>query len=411
MNDSSASLSNSVEICFSEDNATLDLSQYEEIEVNPDVVGGQNLFNALVPLAGNVADAAAQYNHAIVKFPENVTWNDLLNRKAPGWEQFKQLGSFGKNGKFNPQAAIRQVKLSPAAVANIAFQGVSIAVGQAHMMEISKQLSEIETGITKIQQEMRHERESRIEASFRMLKDYIEHYAEYSEIPEKRQAVQNELENIRHDALSAWSFLARSLNDLNMKIKRANKLDSAEINNYLDVLDSYDNSASAIYTVLMLEKQVQLQYSSTFSPEKIEEVKQESTNYLNEYDSYRSNVQETIRKRIVKLRGKPLAIPELKNDRYIAKNPAEMLLHNVKNNASRYLPPAMRNEAKRILLLQKRSLSAAASTESPLTILAEKRNVELKKLDTIFNHATAFFVNEEKVCILIPKSDKQVRGL
>ena len=73
----------------------------------------------LIPMAAKAADAAAQWDHAIVRFPEGAGWNDLLNRKTPGWEEWKQLGVL-KDGKFQPQAAIRQAKLQPVAVANLA---------------------------------------------------------------------------------------------------------------------------------------------------------------------------------------------------------------------------------------------------------------------------------------------------
>lgn len=143
------------EIVYSSDADDVDLSLYRVVEIDPESVGGRDFFDSLIPLAGNVAEAAAQYDHAIVKFPDGIGWNDLLNRKTPGWEQFKQCGGFGKNGKFNPQAAIRQVKVSPAAVANIALQAAAVAVGQAYMTEISERLNGIEEGVSKIQRGVR----------------------------------------------------------------------------------------------------------------------------------------------------------------------------------------------------------------------------------------------------------------
>ena len=61
-------------------------------------------------MAAKAADTAAQWDHTIVRFPEGAGWNDLLNRKTPGWEEWKQLGIL-KDGKFRPQAAIKQAKL------------------------------------------------------------------------------------------------------------------------------------------------------------------------------------------------------------------------------------------------------------------------------------------------------------
>lgn len=396
----------SVEIVFSESDDGLDLSRYDVVEIDPESVGGRDFFDSLVPLAGNVADAVAQYDHAIVKFPEGIGWNDLLNRKTPGWEQFKQCGGFGKNGKFNPQAAIRQVKVSPVQVANIALQAAAVAVGQAYMTEISNRLGGIEEGIARIQREMELERDSKIEASFLVLRDYIEHFAEYSEIPEKRQAVLNNLEGIKRDALSAWKFQIRSLNDLGVRVKDARKLDNAGVRNFLGMLESCDKSSAAIYTVLMMESQAQIQYSATFGSERLKAAQRDSLRYLEEYEKARSVVQESLRKKIGGLKGKPLVPPELEDDGYEASNPVAGALHGIKRNAGRYSPRAMRAEAKRSLSSQKRGLSAAASTEAPLVELAEQRRIELERQDAIFNGASVVIVDEERIRFLVPKHDE-----
>lgn len=402
--------SESAEIVYSNDADDVDLSLYRVVEIDPESVGGRDFFDALIPLAGNVAEAAAQYDHAIVKFPEGIGWNDLLNRKTPGWEQFKQCGGFGKNGKFNPQAAIRQVKLSPVAVANIALQAAAVAVGQAYMTEISERLSGIEEGVSKIQREMKRERDSKIEASFLMLKDYIEHYAEYSELPEKSQAVQNALEGIKRDALAAWSFQIQSLNDLGLQVRKAGKLDSAGARNFLSVLESCDSSAAAVYTVLLMENQAELQYGGAFGPDKLRDSERRAIAYFEEYDNARSDVQEALRRKIGALKGKPFVAPKLEDDGYEAKNPVAGAIHNAGRNAGRLLPPTMRAEAKRALSAQKRGLSAAASTDGPLAELTEKRRAELKRQNEIFNEATAIVIDEERIRLLIPKDASSIDG-
>lgn len=402
--------SESAEIVYSNDADDVDLSLYRVVEIDPESVGGRDFFDALIPLAGNVAEAAAQYDHAIVKFPEGIGWNDLLNRKTPGWEQFKQCGGFGKNGKFNPQAAIRQVKLSPVAVANIALQAAAVAVGQAYMTEISERLSGIEEGVSKIQREMKRERDSKIEASFLMLKDYIEHYAEYSELPEKSQAVQNALEGIKRDALAAWSFQIQSLNDLGLQVRKAGKLDSAGARNFLSVLESCDSSAAAVYTVLLMENQAELQYGGAFGPDKLRDSERRAIAYFEEYDNARSDVQEALRRKIGTLKGKPFVAPKLEDDGYEAKNPVAGAIHNAGRNAGRFLPPTMRAEAKRALSAQKRGLSAAASTDGPLAELTEKRRAELKRQNEIFNEATAIVIDEERIRLLIPKDASAIDG-
>lgn len=393
------------EIAFSNDAEQPDLSLYDVWDVDPDSVGGRDFFDSLIPLAGNVAEAAVQYDHAIVKFPEGIGWDDLLNRKTPGWEQFKQCGGFGKNGKFNPQAAIKQVKVSPAAVANIALQAAAVAVGQAYMTEISDRLNGIEEGVSRIQREIARERDSRIEASFRVLKDYISHYAEYSEAPGKCQAVQNALEGIKREALAAWGFQIRTLEDLGAQVRKSGKLDSAGVRNYLNALESCDRSSAVVFTVLMVEKQAELQYNSTFSGDKLHEAQRETAAYLAEYDRARSVVQEGLRKKISVLKGKPLVAPSLVDDGYEPKNPVDGALHSARRNAGRFLPPTMRKEAKRAVSAQKRGLSAAASTEGPLVEMAKERQRELERQDAIFNRATMVILDESRIRFLVPKSE------
>lgn len=402
--------SESAEIVYSNNIDDVDLSLYRVVEIDPESVGGRDFFDALIPLAGNIAEAAAQYDHAIVKFPEGIGWNDLLNRKTPGWEQFKQCGGFGKNGKFNPQAAIRQVKVSPAAVANIVLQAAAVAVGQAYMTEISNRLNGLEESVSRIQREMKRERDSKIEASFLMLKDYIEHYAEYSEMPEKNQAVQNALEGIKRDALAAWRFQIQSLNDLGSQVRKDGKLDSADARNFLSVLESCDGSAAAIYTVLLMENQAELQYGGTFGPDKLRDSEHQALAYFEEYNRARSSIQEALRRKIGTLKGKPFVAPKLKDDGYEAKNPVFGTIHSVGRNAGRFLPPTMWAEAKRTLSAQKRRLSAAASTDGPLAELVEKRRAELKRQNAIFNEATAIVIDNEKIRLLIPKDASAMDG-
>lgn len=322
----------------------------------------------------------------------------------------KQCGGFGKNGKFNPQAAIRQVKFSPVAVANIALQAAAVAVGQAYMTEISSRLNEIEGGISKIQREMERERSSKIEASFRMLRDYIEHYAEYSERPEKNQAVQCALEDIKRDALAAWSFQIRSLSDLSAQVRRSGKLDSAGVSNYLNALESCDISSSAIYSVLMMEEQAQIQYASSYDRNRLREARHESDRYLREYESARSAVQESLREKISGLRGKLLVVPRPESDRFKTSSPAMGAYCGAKGFIRSHLPSIMRAEAKRSLSSQKRSLSAAASTANPLVELAERRQVELMLQDDVFNRAIALAIDEDRVRLLIPKHEAASEG-
>lgn len=84
--------------------------------------------DSLISLAANAAQAAQQFDMAVVKFPEGVGWGDLCVRHSDGWNL---LSSFDSDGKFNDMAAIKQAGLQPAAAANLALQGAAVAVGMA----------------------------------------------------------------------------------------------------------------------------------------------------------------------------------------------------------------------------------------------------------------------------------------
>lgn len=128
----------------------LEIDRYEHRSFDGSTIDSGMFLNAMIPAVGSAVDAAAQYGQAIVRFPKGTNWSDLLNRKTPGWEGFKQLGIL-KDGKFQPQAAIKQAKLQPVAIGNLALQGAAMVVGQAYMVEINKQLDEITEGISSIQ--------------------------------------------------------------------------------------------------------------------------------------------------------------------------------------------------------------------------------------------------------------------
>lgn len=210
------------------DNEDVDLALYDHVTLDVRAIGGEAYADALIPMAAKATDAAAQWDHAIVRFPEGAGWNDLLNRKTPGWEEWKQLGVL-KDGRFQPHAAIRQAKLQPVPVANLALQGAAIVVGQAYMAEISKQLEGIESGIAAIQQEMRLEREADIEARFEKLLEYLSQYDEISTNPEKRQAVHNAIEGICVETLKAWKFQVKAMREFGTRMERSRRLKDDEV--------------------------------------------------------------------------------------------------------------------------------------------------------------------------------------
>lgn len=107
--------------------------------------------DALIPFGANVAQGVNEIGMAMVRFPEGVGWADLCSRKAPEWDGYKLLSSFGSDGKFNEMAGIKQAGLQPAAVTNLALQGAAVAVGMAYMNQINEKLDGLQSGIEAIQ--------------------------------------------------------------------------------------------------------------------------------------------------------------------------------------------------------------------------------------------------------------------
>lgn len=156
-----------------------------------------------------------------------------------------------KDGKFQPQAAIRQAKLQPVAVANLALQGAAVVVGQAYMAEISKQLEGIESGIAAIQQEMRLEREADIEARFEKLLEYLAQYDEISTNPERRQAVHNAIEGICVETLKAWKFQVKAMRDYGVRIERSKRMKDDEVRARLHEFQSKERDAQAAFRLFL----------------------------------------------------------------------------------------------------------------------------------------------------------------
>lgn len=376
-----------------------DLALYEQVELDMEPMGGKAFFDRLIPLAGAAADAAAQYDHAVVRFPEGAKWQDLLNRKSPGWEDWKTLTPF-KDKKFQAQAAIKQVKLSPAAVANIALQGAAIAVGQAYMTEINQQLESIEAGIASIQQEMQMEREARLEADFEMLREYAELYGEISQHPEKRQAVFVAIEDIRKDVREAWNFQMKAMDALNKKLASGKRMKDQEVRSSIREFQSREADVLAVYQLLISAEQVSMQYDGNFSVERLERERQRIQERLDEYEAVRFLVQASLNRKIEKVRGDLVAIPAAEEDAYEARNPLFDAAHVIGHNAPRFTPLALRKEAGKQLKDKKRRYSESASIDNPIAPIADARSEDLNRMDFMYNQADSLMIDEGSIRFL-----------
>lgn len=384
------------------DDSLLDIELYEHKSFDSKTVKATSYIDAVIPAVGAVADAAAQYGHAIVRFPEGANWADLINRKTPGWEGFKQLGIL-KDGKFQPQAAIKQAKLQPAAVGNLALQGAAMVVGQMYMVEINKQLDAITTGISAIQEEMRLDRESNIEACMEMLKEYSEDYMAISDDPVELQAVRTQIEAIRKEAKSAWNFQIKQLQSMEKSLQKSGKLKEEDLKVRMKEFAQRDRSAHDSFIFLMAAEQVKMQYSQSYSETQIAKERESIQNRISEYSTLRDGVQKLLFNKISKVGGKPLAIPSVDKTRGKAGNPFEW----IGQQAPRIFIPNMRTEAKRLNEEKKDNYESFVKREDPIGETADARLTNLNDIDFIYNQANILLIDENGIHYLKEDDDPE----
>mgnify|MGYP000870526466 CR=1 FL=1 len=382
----------------------VDLALYEHVTLDTNTIDGAAYADALIPMAAKAADAVSQWDHAIVRFPKGAGWNDLLNRKTPGWEEWKQLGIL-KDGKFQPQAAIRQAKLQPVAVANLALQGAAIVVGQAYMSEISKQLEGIESGIAAIQQEMQLEREADIEARFERLLEYISQYEEISTNPEKKQAVHNAIEGICVETLKAWKFQVKAMREYGVRLERSKRLKDDEVRAKLNEFQGRERDAQAAFRLILAVEQASMQYDGDFSAARIAREREKIERYLDAYAEVRDNAQTLLTEKIKNVRGGLLAVPEAEKDNYKPQNPVLDAAHFLAHAAPRFTPLAMRKEAQKQTAIKKSRYRRAAGVGDPIALIGEERKDELARMNFIYNEADAMLVDDNGIHFLKTHSD------
>lgn len=395
----------STEIVPTIDGEDVDLTLHDHITLDVKAIGGAAYVDTLLPIAAKAADAAAQWNHAIVRFPEGAGWNDLLIRKTPGWEEWKQLGIF-KDGRFQPQAAIQQAKFQPVAVASLALQGAAIIVGQAYMVEISKHLEGIESSIATIQQEMRLEREADIEARLEKLLEYVSQYEEISTNPEKKQAVQNALEGICIEALKAWKFQVKAMREFSARTARSKRMKDDEVRARINEFQSRERDAQAAFRLFLAVEQASMQYDRDMSAARIAREREKVEQCLGDYAEVRAKAQTHLTERIKHVRGSLLAVPDAETDDYETQNPFLDLGHHVAHHAPRFNPVAMRKEAQKQAEIKRSHYRRAAGVGNPIALMGEERENELARMNFIYNEADSLLIDGDGVHFLKTRTDR-----
>ncbi|WP_417178323.1 hypothetical protein [Adlercreutzia equolifaciens] len=382
--------------------SSFDIELYEHASFDEDVIGKTAFVDAVIPAAGAVVDAVAQYGHAIVRFPEGANWGDLLNRKTPGWEGFKQLGIL-KDGKFQPQAAIKQAKLQPAAIGNLALQGAAMVVGQMYMVEINKQLEEVTSGISAIQEEMRLDRESKIAASMEMLKEYSKDYMIISDDPMRLQAVITQIESIREKARDAWIFQVSMLQSMEKSLRKDGKLKEGALKKRMVEFAQREKAAHDAFVFLMAAEQVGMQYRQNYSAEQIAKEREYIQARMAEYDEARNAVQGQLNKAIDKLQGGFLAVPDAAENADESLNPLVGFIQNAPN----YFPANMREEAKRQGENKKAKFKKYVFRENPIIGTADSRVANLDNIDFIYNQANVLLIDRNGIHFLRDASSNE----
>lgn len=373
-----------------------DFDLLEHKSYNNAAVSDYSFLDAIIPAIGAAVDAGAQYGQAIVRFPKGASWADLLNRKTPGLEDFKTL-SILKDNKFQSQAAIKQAKLQPAAVGNLALQGAAMVVGQMYMVEINKQLEDVAGGIAAIQEEMRLERESKIEACMELLKEYTENYMTISDDSVEHQAVRNQIEAIRKEAREAWLFQVKQLQDMDRSLRKSGKLKDEELKSKMCEFAQRDKAARDAFIFLMAAEQTKMQYSQSYTESQIRKEAESINQKLSEFTDLRNGIQDQLIDKIGKLSGKPLAIPAAEPATGASLNPLVKLGQTIGRNAPRVFVTNMRGEAKRQRREKRSSYEEYVKRDNPIEDVAGNRLNNLSDLNFIYNQADALLIDERGI--------------
>lgn len=381
----------------------LDLSEYDVVAVPIDSDRAKATLDGLAPLAATIADAAGQWNQALVKFPKGYGWGDTTLRKTPGFEGWKQAGIYKGKG-YKGQAAIRQAKLQPTAFANLALQGAAIVVGQAYMTEINEQLGEIQEGIASIQRDMQLEREAKLEAQFDKLREYVSCYGEIAEDPERRQAALNGIESIEIDALSAWKFQVKSMRSLRESMD-GRPMDERAVAARVGEFRQRDRGAAAAFILCAAAEQTSMQYSQDFGPDRLERERGKARKRLAEYDEVRSAVQGALRKGIKHMRGDLIAFPRATDDGYKKQNPVFDALHGVGSLLDRRTPLALYKEGRKQADSKRKNLDEAVSIKNPVKDLADAETSAIDRVDFAYNKADALLLDENGIRFLKEKGE------
>ena len=239
-----------------------------------------------IPEAVAVADAVAQYGHAIVRFPEGKGFADLMDRKGDdfaGWKHFAVRAENGGVGGGN--AAIRQVALSPTAVANMALQGAAIVVGHAYMARIDSELKGIRKDIDAVMQRLDDTYIGELEGWAETLTEYHDELKTISRDSVSRQAALND---IRHIIGSLRGRFNTEMKRIKRMIDEVSDLAGADEEIVRRTLGEFEIAVRRALFVFLLNGiagQLELSYMNDYTHDNIRRVRKRVEGQANRLDA------------------------------------------------------------------------------------------------------------------------------
>ena len=239
-----------------------------------------------IPEAVAVVDAVAQYGHAIVRFPEGKGFADLMDRKGAefaGWKHFAARSQNGGVGGGN--VALRQVALSPTAVANMALQGAAIVVGQAYMAKIDDELKGIRKDIDTVVQRLDDTYIGELEGWAETLTEYHDELKTISRDSVSRQAALND---IRHIIGSLRGRFNTETKRVKRMIDEASGLAVADEETVRRTLGEFEIAVRRALFVFLLNGiagQLELSYMNDYTHDNIRRVRKRVEDQANRLDA------------------------------------------------------------------------------------------------------------------------------
>lgn len=355
--------------------------------------------DALIPLGANAAQGVSEAGMAMIRFPEGVGWADLCARKAPEWDGYKLLSSFGSDGKFNEMAGIKRAGLQPAAVANLALQGAAVAVGMAYMNQINEKLDGLQAGIEAIQRDMQRERDAELKAAYDALGRLTFKCEEYGASAEKRQVALQIIEDAQREATKAWNYELECMKDFSAEVRAKKRLSAEKIAEEAERLSAMEARAAVAFQLFVMAQQIGMRFEGDYTRQRIEADGQIARRMADGFSSVRGDARLSLSGIISKVGGKPLAIAERSKDGHEAANAVLGVLHEVGKNVNRLNPVRMRAKAKADISEKRAKLQDAVSNENVVREIVDRNEEELETMNFAFNEADTIVIGPENVTI------------